>query len=106
MEVSNVEACFAISVRFKGEGGGLRMKPTFFVSQASANFCDGPLSLAGEPHEELKESMQDLDWVRHMYVHSLGDRPGFQAIRHGADGQEPAKQKITCVLTRTPQDTV
>ena len=38
----NVEACFAISVRFKGEGGGLRMKLTFFVSQASANFCDGP----------------------------------------------------------------
>ena len=23
-------------------GGGLRMKLTFFVSQASANFCDGP----------------------------------------------------------------
>ena len=42
VEVPNVEACFAISVRFKGEGGGLRMKLTFFVSQASANFCDGP----------------------------------------------------------------
>ena len=40
VEVSNVEACFAISVCFKGEGGGLRMKLTFFVSQASANFCD------------------------------------------------------------------
>ena len=38
----NVEACVAISVRFKGEGGGLRMKLTFFVSQASANFCNGP----------------------------------------------------------------
>ena len=36
---------FAISVRFKGEGGGLRMKLTFFVSQASANFCDGPLAV-------------------------------------------------------------
>ena len=39
----NIEAYFAISVRFRGEEGGLRMKLTFFVSQASANFCDGPL---------------------------------------------------------------
>ena len=41
MEVPNIEAFFAISVRLKGEGGGLRMKLTFFVSEASANFCDG-----------------------------------------------------------------
>ena len=44
----NVEACFAISVRFRGGGGGegregLRMKLKLFVSQACANFCDGPL---------------------------------------------------------------
>ena len=41
----NVEAwiSIAIFVRFRGERGGLGMKLTFFVSQASANFCDGPL---------------------------------------------------------------
>ena len=88
MEVSNVEACFAISVRFKGEGGGLRMKLTFFVSQASANFCDGPLlarlnrwRTEGESREVLQNEIRMQIFVK------LG-------LRTHESSEEPANRRV------------
>ena len=75
MEVPNVEACFAISVRFKGEGGGLRMKLTFFVSQASANFCDGPLTA------RFFRKRRRADRQHELQQSSRGFRLGFDRLR-------------------------